>query len=61
MPNFSSYLESVRRYYEQWWSLHTLTNAEGRSGYNPEQRLIRRVGRENESCNSSSTRGWLLG
>ena len=30
MPNFSSYLESVRRHYEQWWSLYTLTDAEGR-------------------------------
>jgi HEAT repeat protein/energy-coupling factor transporter ATP-binding protein EcfA2 len=31
MPDFSSYLESVRRHYEQWWSLYTLTDAEGRS------------------------------
>ena len=30
MPDFSSYLESVRRHYEQWWSLYTLTDAEGR-------------------------------
>ena len=30
MPNFSSYLESVRRHYEQWWSLYTLTDADGR-------------------------------
>ena len=29
MPDFSSYLESVRRHYEQWWSLYTLTDAEG--------------------------------
>ena len=31
MPDFSSYLESVRRHYEQWWSLYTLTDAEGRA------------------------------
>lgn len=31
MPDFSSYLESVRRHYEQWWSLYALTDAEGRS------------------------------
>ncbi|MCX5964806.1 MAG: hypothetical protein NT070_17215 [Cyanobacteria bacterium] len=31
MPDFSSYLESVRRHYEQWWSLYTLTDVEGRA------------------------------
>ena len=27
MPDFSSYLEFVRRHYEEWWSLCTLTDA----------------------------------
>jgi HEAT repeat protein len=31
MPDFAPYLESVRRHYEQWWRLYTLTDAEGRS------------------------------
>jgi predicted NACHT family NTPase len=32
MPDFAAYLESVRRHYEQWWRLYTLTDAEGRAG-----------------------------
>jgi hypothetical protein len=40
MPDFSFYLESVRRHYEQWWSLYTLTDVEGGDRIKTNERLL---------------------
>ena len=30
MPEFQPYLDSIAHYYDKWWNLYTLTDAEGR-------------------------------